>query len=305
VKPKTQFRLSGSTRPLVWVTIALTGGILFAALNPGWGLLPLFVLIPISFATGLAAAFTRTTIWLTISLLTLASVMGFVRSRSQELTDKQDVSNLASSSLRISGEIVSDPEEYINASGGRPGRERFTLQAERAQIVDSGASVSVTGLVEVSVPISAAYDQALQFGDLVTICGSLERPTGPRNPGGRDDRAELGRRGLLSRLTIFNPSDCTWLHAAKRQPRLLQPIYALKHVLMAHNRRALTHERAGVLSAIMFGAKSELSASNRDHFAKTGTMHLLATAGYIRDWWLVSSSMRFRSLECPNDPLFL
>ncbi len=69
------------------------------------------------------------------------------------------------------------------------------------------------------------------------------------------------------------------MRRAGAEAGVLKPVFALKERILSHGRQALGHERAGVLNAILLGAKSELSPADKALFDKTGTVHLLATAG--------------------------
>jgi competence protein ComEC len=137
--------------------------------------------------------------------------------------------------------------------------------------------------VEASLPISAdGINNAAalpQYGDVVSLQGLLEIPAGPRNPGAFDERTMLARHGIFSRVMVKFPQNWQIQATAGTDAGILRPIFWLRERLLSHGRHVLSRERAGVLNAILVGAKSELSPADRALFEKTGTVHLLATAG--------------------------
>lgn len=281
-------------RPLAWAAAALATGVLFGGVSGGNAHSLLWFLLVITLCCGAIAAITRRTRWFNIALLCLAMVLGFLRSAAQQTIGLRDVSRLAhaDTNIVITGVVDSDVEE-IYSRGGMD-RGRFTLRAESATLSfgDDQNSVDVTGLVDVSVPTSQKpeFSQSVpvsvtnpdglpHYGDYVSVTGRLIEPSGPRNPGAYDDRTNLARKGIYSRLSVGSPEDWQILVSKRTGPKILGPVYALKRVVLMHSLHALPRERAGVVNAILLGSKSQLSAADRSLFAKTGTVHLLATAG--------------------------
>jgi competence protein ComEC len=80
-------------------------------------------------------------------------------------------------------------------------------------------------------------------------------------------------------LTVKSPSNWQAIAGSNAGAGALKPIFLAKRGLTEAGDRALGHQLGGVLNAILIGSKTELTYTERQQFEKTGTMHLLATAG--------------------------
>jgi competence protein ComEC len=270
-------------RPLPWLTGALAVGILLAGLPDAYGLYALVGLLLITLLSAALAAVAKRNLWFFITILSLAAALGFLRLRAQNGVGSNDVSQIAPSDVQLTGFVDSDVQEMYTDSSARTRRARFTMEAETAVRSGLDTGEPVSGYVDVSIPISAEGQKDAveppRYGDEVWIAGRLDLPAGPRNPGAYDERTTLERRGVYSRLMVVLPENWRILKVAGAVSGVLRPIFWFRERLLSHGRRALPRERAGVLNSILLGAKSEISPADRALLEKTGTVHLLATAG--------------------------
>lgn len=140
-----------------------------------------------------------------------------------------------------------------------------------------------------------------RYGDIVVVRGRLERPAPIRNPGGFDYAAYLARRGVYATLTAHRYDDWRNLSGSgslgrsaevyasvAAGPNLPGPFdsnpmarfaFAARQVILRHGRRAHDRERAAVLNGILLGDRGDLPGRLNEDFERTGTSHVLATAG--------------------------
>jgi competence protein ComEC len=118
----------------------------------------------------------------------------------------------------------------------------------------------------------------LNAGDRLRVVGRLQSPRHPGNPGEFD--FALHRRGdrQLADIRVDHP-DCvqTISRAPAYSPRRL-----LGTLRIAADRLlwgTLSHERAGLASAVLLGAREELDDEQKDQFLVTGTVHILSISG--------------------------
>lgn len=274
-------------RPLPWICAALAGGILLDAF--GGNSLPGILLAGFLVST-VIYLISRRPRWLGMAFLLLAALLGGLRYQVASLVPPADVSRQAPMQAMLTGVVNSEIDAVYAAPGERYQRVRFLVRAAtlgpQYRAADSkNASQEVTGEVEVSLPLlkdshASGPERLPRYGDTVQLCGPLETPEGARNPGGYDERVALARRGIYARLTVRRPEEWHLLsHANSATSALNRLAYALKQGVLDHDHRAFAPLRAGVLDALLMGAKENLPPEVQETFARTGTAHLLGTAG--------------------------
>jgi len=113
------------------------------------------------------------------------------------------------------------------------------------------------------------------FGERVSLEGRLDRPDGPRTPGGFDQAAYLGRKGVY--LTVDTGP------VERMGPGRLDPLrrtaVAVRIRLEGVVRAALPSREAALMSGLLFGTRSELPEDIKESFRAAGVFHLLAVSG--------------------------
>lgn len=270
-------------RPLLSLTVLFAAGIFLAMFAP---LLVYLVLILLVLCTVLFAV-TRRPLWGLKALWLAFLLSGVLRYRVAIQRAPDDVSRLASSFIRLTGRINSEVETAEKARFQTVHTALFTLTAQSA-VLPNGDTLPVTGDVEVRVslpsPASATAsndsEHLPRYGDTLVLRGRLIVPDGPRNPGGFDYRAYLARRGIYATLTARHPTD--WQVLSRGSP-LDNPVFRLAFVLreriLQSAHEALPPTEASALNGILLGARADLPSDLREAFERTGTTHILATAG--------------------------
>jgi competence protein ComEC len=169
-----------------------------------------------------------------------------------------------------------------------PGR-RATLalaRIQRATGVDSAPAsgpASASGWVPVRGRVEVLTTQPLAPGEWWLVRGTRWRPTGRRNPGGFDGRAQAERLGLAGRIALDRPQAAERL---ARAPLWRRPDLQLESAITwvrfaAHHAlaRELRPEAAGLAEAMAFGARGSLTDRTQADFRWLGWSHLVAVSG--------------------------
>ena len=118
------------------------------------------------------------------------------------------------------------------------------------------------------------------YGDTLLLRGRLERPVSARNPGDFDYAAYLNRRGIHATLAARRYADWKRLPAEQSaQNHVMALALRLRERVLEHGRGAHEGEKAGVLNGILLGDRGDLPGELNEDFERTGTSHVLATAG--------------------------
>lgn len=166
----------------------------------------------------------------------------------------------------LTGMVDSDPEL-------RMGHTSFTLRAERIEF--RGQTSPAAGQCAVTLPGAIS---TLDYGERVTLDGLLETPPRATNPGAFSWREALARRGIYAVLHLRRPQSVQMLGPAPSNP-LLHLAWHVRHRVLLGIGHSLPASQAAVLGGILIGQKADLPPDLLDDFVRTGTVHILASAG--------------------------
>lgn len=177
-------------------------------------------------------------------------------------------------SLGVQGTVATPPARTEEAT-------RFTLTVDTA--LGRGDTAAVAGRVRVTLRPSPWSDHAGSFptvrqGDRVRLRGVLRRPEGKRNPGGFDYRSYLARRGVCCTMYVGAPGDVRV--GGHRRGVVQAAVVAVRgHVRRQVRRYVPSNGGRAVLQALLLGDRSRVTDAQRERFAQTGLLHLLAVSG--------------------------
>ena len=180
----------------------------------------------------------------------------------------------AKAPVSLRGVVVDAPERTGEAT-------RFTLEVDTFSGERGGAPVE--GRVRVTLQSSPWEEDVEPFpdvhqGDVLQLQGTLQDAPGLRNPGGFDYGAYLARRGICCTLYVGGADD---VEVQGEQRGLLGAVLVTVRAYIRSQVGQYVPSDGGraVLRALLLGDRSRISDAQRDRFARTGLMHLLAVSG--------------------------
>jgi competence protein ComEC len=158
---------------------------------------------------------------------------------------------------------------------------RFTLAVDT--VFGARDTTAVKGQVRVTLQPSPWRDAAKPFprlyeGDRVRLQGEVQPAPGKRNPGGFDYAAYLSRRGTCCTMYVGAPSNVTRLGESRGSLTDLV-VRGRSYVRRQISQYVPSDDGQAVLQALLLGDRSGITDAQRDRFAQTGLMHLLAVSG--------------------------
>jgi len=193
--------------------------------------------------------------------------------------------DVASGALATVAEGTSDrPLSVVGVVADAPERAdstlRFTLAVDS---VRGGPSIlRVEGRIRVTLRPSP-WERTTPFppvyqGDRLQLRGDV-RPAPPqRNPGGFDYAAYLSRRGICCTMYVGDGEAVSVRSRTRGIGRALV-VDTRRHIRTQIARYVPTADGRAVLRALLLGDRSGIGDRQRERFAVTGLMHLLAVSG--------------------------
>ncbi len=263
---------------LVW-TAAFAAGIGLSALVH---LPPLLIVLVFAVGAGLLLGGGRVPALLVLSLLPLGMCAGAVRLAAFQRVSPTAVSHLADrpAPLTLLGTVQTDPEPR------RGGRETFYFRTE--QVHQRGRDAVVTGDIYVTLGPEAVKTCRPDGGEKLKLTGTLQTPEDATNPGAFSWRDYLARRAVYAEMRVTRPGAAQRLDGGGGGP-FLELAWRVKAYVVAALARALPGPPGAVLGGILIGRRSELAPDLMADFVRTGTVHILASAGLhvgIVAFWL-------------------
>lgn len=298
-------RLSLPQQPVVFVSLAFIGGLIFAA-NHHFSLRIWFA---IALAWWLAAALcllkkqSAATALLLGGCFAAAGLLWEVNDRSvgenriQKLFERGILK--AEEPVEIFGRLDDSPELA-------PGRIYLSVEVESA--TSFGREHNARGLVHIVVPLNDEdsrqdYDRlSLDYGRRIRMFCHLTNKRGYRNPGAPDFAELLEARGYDASGWVKSPLLIEPIGEGKRN-LLLSQLYRFRARAIATTLRSFNHPSAGILVAALFGNRHFLERGAAEVFRKGGTFHLLVISGLhvamiaLALLWITSHLIRVRWLQ--------
>jgi ComEC/Rec2-related protein len=151
----------------------------------------------------------------------------------------------------------------------------FLMRLEHLQM--GGVARESSALVQVRW----AGAELPQYGDRVSLLGSLGDLAPIRNSGQFDSVTYRHRQGIYEELTARYPVDCTILSHGHGAP-LQAAAFAARHWIcgVLENDLQDSPEITSLIESMVLGVRGETPDDTRDLFQRTGTMHLFAVSGF-------------------------
>ncbi|MCB0794580.1 MAG: ComEC/Rec2 family competence protein [Flavobacteriales bacterium] len=115
-----------------------------------------------------------------------------------------------------------------------------------------------------------------QAGDMLWVTGTLRSVERSPDPGGFDRGSWLRSKGIHAELYV-RPEDRFYVGHSGLLARYAQAVQG--RLVARLKRTAMDEDQRGIVQAVVLGAREDLSGDDRDAFARSGTMHVLAVSG--------------------------
>lgn len=212
-----------------------------------------------------------------VAVLLIAGCAGGGRHALYQMPSSRSLAPVAKASedpIAVRGVVVDAPERTEEAT-------RFTLEVD--SLLGERDTAAVEGRARVTLRPSPWAENMGSFPeirqkDVVQLEGALQDAPGLRNPGGFDYGAYLARRGICCTMYVGEP-DHVVVQGNQRGMLGRALIAAREHVRVQIGRYVPSDGGQAVLRALLLGDRSRITDAQRDRFAKTGLMHLLAVSG--------------------------
>lgn len=149
----------------------------------------------------------------------------------------------------------------------------FSLNSEAIRI--GNYSQKSRGIVKVSI---YGHNDRFDIGDKIRLEGEIQKPSGPRNPGGFDYKAHLANQRIYSIFTSKKRSKLEIL--SKGSPYSISNLASdLRRRLSSLIDSYTAYPENEVLKAMLLGEREGIPERLNDSFKKTGTVHILSISG--------------------------
>ncbi len=246
---------------LAYLAGAWLGGVLIG-LETRTDTLPLLLLIGASIALGLALRVRRMPVF--PAVLAVVLVLGVWRTDGSGAPVPLIPQAEAEASLQ--GRIIDDPEFSSR-------RVKFTMDVESADLGNGHTAFETRVLVYADPSpelVSRRVPPYFDYGDLVTVSGTLKRP---QPFGDFDYPAFLASQGISA--TMFADSAAV----TGESPGWRKWPYWLRGKLSDSINQTLPHPQSALAQALVLGKRDSLPPDMVQEFRGTGTSHLLAISG--------------------------
>lgn len=219
----------------------------------------------------------RRPLFLKIALVLAFALLGSLRLLLERVSLEQNRYPSLGSQVVVTG-VSCSRTTVQSLRHAKPGESlaSFVLEVESIEDRTSHQSTAERGYVQVFLTTEAGREIP-HYGQRLRLSGQLDLPEEARNPGGFDYRRALAMKGIGAVLGVK-----AW-GVERVQEGQGNPIIAmgigLRDRILNHFSQSLTPDQNTLLTGILFGERSTLSGARLAAFEKTGTVHILATAG--------------------------
>lgn len=167
--------------------------------------------------------------------------------------------------------VAIDPaNEHLNRPRDQTQQSRVLVSC--LSIRDGQTWRPASGRIQLTMPVPSS---ALHAGDEVLIFAQMRSIGPPSNPGEFDFQSYYRRQRILVSLNCWHPESLTVLRRAPSRSWSATLRSGLNDLAW----RYLRPNQASLASAVLLGNREQLTATRREVFLHTGTVHLLAISG--------------------------
>ena len=298
-------RLSPSHQPLIFISLAFIGGLIFAAEFT----LSIRAWLVIALLWWLAAGVcllkrqAATLVMLIAGCFAAGALLWTINEKSGGETSIRSLFNR--------GELTAaEPVELFGTINAAPelAPERIHLSVAAERVSSFGREHNTSGAVMIVLPLKdedarQEFDRLrLDYGARVRMLAALSNRRGYQNPGAPDFDEMLEFNGFDAAGSVKSPLLIERLGETPRS-RFLGWLYRLRARAVAVCLRSFRQPTSGILVAAIFGNRQFLDRATAEVFRAGGTFHLLVISGLhvamlaAAALWLASRLIRLRWLQ--------
>ena len=186
--------------------------------------------------------------------------------------------------LHVQGSVAYEPEWHYRdstfAGEGEHGGRFWLIRVDARALSRDGADWRRTaGGIAV---FGNGLTPNVEVGDRVQFLARLSPNRGPTNPGERDRALGYARAGSYATASVSSAASVRLIERAAWYRSVPVAVGRLRTSISMPLQRALRTadvDGAGLISALLFGRRGELTQEESDLFVESGTLHLLAISG--------------------------
>ncbi|MFH1454924.1 MAG: ComEC/Rec2 family competence protein [bacterium] len=152
------------------------------------------------------------------------------------------------------------------------------LMVDFKNIVQSSSTINVSGKGIISTDLYPEF----QYGDMIKINGTLEKPSNFSDSSGSTTTNSFDYISYLAKDDIFYKMDFAKVEfISGGHGNIIKSIlFQIKNSFTDNINKTISEPESSLLSGILLGAKSSIDKNTTDIFRKAGLSHIVALSGY-------------------------
>ncbi len=200
-----------------------------------------------------------------IIIAVLFFLLGAIEFKAVNDTNTKRFEKFSGRQVVIKGVIDSEPENSAT---------KVSYIIKVGKIIFDNKTEEYSGKVLLSTPSEGLF---FNYGNEISILGTLVIPTGRRNPGGFDYRRYLARSGISA--TVFAKKENIEVLQNNRGNILVKTGLILKGKIIDVIINSIPKQQAGLLNGMLIGYREGLSEEVQKAFRDSGLTHIMAVSG--------------------------
>ena len=158
-------------------------------------------------------------------------------------------------------------------------RTRFLLDVDDLVLDGERHSVSQTALVTLQLTAKDTTDRRVTYGNIITLHGTLSRPSAERNPGDFSARQYYEANGIPMMMFVKGVDQMAISDSAGGWWIMRTIVVPARQFMIDLIGRTIGGEEGEFLKGLLLGERSGISADVKQAFINSGVAHVLAVSG--------------------------
>lgn len=143
-------------------------------------------------------------------------------------------------------------------------------------ITQSGQATNIKGKVRLTT-LKKDEGKIYSYGTQISVVGTLELPSGRRNPGGFDYQRYLAKQGISG--TMFAKEEQIQVGETRHRNPLIEAGLKIRNRIVRVIEKSLPSDEAGLLNGMLIGYTEGLHKDLQTAFSDAGLSHIMAVSG--------------------------